>query len=166
MVSTPTGSPIVAVRGDIRGMGDPLGVDTLPHVNIPGVLRTPRLLRGDAFSVFLRLLSGDRFAVLLVVSLRINLIIFQMNFPIILSVATKRTNGLRSAFGLKIIKKLNQKIIFRAIFLVLGCKEWCGRHGMGGMTMRRETRGHLTGEFSRESDGGEALRHPVVCLCH
>jgi len=52
----------------------------------------------------------------------INLIIFQMNFPIILSVATKRTNGLGSAFGLKIIKKLNQKIIFRAIFLVQGCK--------------------------------------------
>ena len=34
------------------GLGDPLGVDTSSHANIPGVLRTPRLLRGDAFSVF------------------------------------------------------------------------------------------------------------------
>jgi hypothetical protein len=57
-------------------------------------------------------------AVLLVVPLRINLIIFQMNFPIILSEATKRTNDLWSAFGLKIIKKMNQKIIFSAFFLV------------------------------------------------
>jgi len=57
-------------------MGDPDGVDIFSHVNIPGVLCTPRLLRGDAFSVFLRLLSGDRFAVLMVVSLRIDLIIF------------------------------------------------------------------------------------------
>ena len=32
-------------------MGDPFGVDTSSHVNNPGVLRTPRLLKGDAFSV-------------------------------------------------------------------------------------------------------------------
>jgi len=42
-----------------------------------------------------------------------------MNFPIILSEATKKTNDLGSAFGLKIIKKLNQKIIFRAIILFM-----------------------------------------------
>jgi len=36
----------------------------------------------------------------------------------------------------------------------------------GGMTMRREAGGHLAGEFSRESGGGKALRHPNICLRH
>ena len=39
-------------------------------------------------------------------------------------------------------------------------------HGMGDVTMRREIGRHLGIEFSRESVGGEALRHPNVCLRH
>jgi hypothetical protein len=37
---------------------------------------------------------------------------------------------------------------------------------MDGMTMLREAGGHLRCEFSRESVGVEALRHPNVCLRH
>jgi hypothetical protein len=37
---------------------------------------------------------------------------------------------------------------------------------MDGMTMRREAGGHLAGEFSRESVGGETHSHPYVCLRH
>jgi len=44
-------------------MGDPVGVDTFPHVNNPGVLRTPRLLRGDAFSVLPQAAKKRRFSV-------------------------------------------------------------------------------------------------------
>jgi len=37
---------------------------------------------------------------------------------------------------------------------------------MDGVTMRRETAGHLAGKFSRESGGGKALWHQNVCLRH
>jgi hypothetical protein len=36
----------------------------------------------------------------------------------------------------------------------------------GGVTMRREGGGHLAGEFSRDSGGGEAHSHSNVCLRH
>jgi len=39
-------------------------------------------------------------------------------------------------------------------------------HMMDGVTMLRKARGHLAGEFSRESGGGEALRLPNIYLRH
>ena len=66
-----------------------------------------------------------------------------MNFLIILSEATKRTNDIWSAFGLKIIKKLNQKIIFRAIIFFMAF--------MGDRRVAIDVKTALYGtEFSRE----------------